>query len=125
MKTLALFLFYILVWVCAVCFSLVGFCIAAGRGLTKKRTKDLNGYLWAKLIAIDQSQNVTCQYLWNYTLIKRKHPQATMFGNPDETISSVLGKNKQTDTLSVTGRLLDKLLDLIDDNHSLNSIENV
>jgi hypothetical protein len=44
------------------------------------------------------------------------------FGNPKETISSVLGKNQRDKTLSLAGDLLRWILDLIDDNHCLNSI---
>lgn len=46
------------------------------------------------------------------------------FGNPKETISSVLGKNQRDKTLSLAGDLLRWILDLIDDNHCLNSINN-
>jgi hypothetical protein len=45
------------------------------------------------------------------------------FGNEDETISGVIGKNKRLNTLTFAGRLLDKLLDTIDKNHSIDAIE--
>lgn len=44
------------------------------------------------------------------------------FGNPKETISSVLGKNQRDKTLSLAGNLLRWILDLIDDNHCIKSI---
>ena len=44
------------------------------------------------------------------------------FGNPKETISSVLGKNQRDKTLSLAGELLRWILDLIDDNHCIKSI---
>lgn len=44
------------------------------------------------------------------------------FGNPKETISSVIGKNQRYKTLSITGHLLRWMLDKIDYNHCINSI---
>ena len=45
------------------------------------------------------------------------------FGDEDETISSVLGKNKLTKTLTKTGKTLDWILEKLDRNHSIESIE--
>jgi hypothetical protein len=69
---------------------------------------------------IDQLGNVVCGQLFNLTLIKKAGHK---FGNEDETISSVIGKNKRTNTLTITGHLLDTLLDAIDKNHSIDAIE--
>lgn len=69
---------------------------------------------------IDQLGNVVCGQLFNLTLIKKA---GYRFGNEDETISSVIGKNKRTNTLTVTGHLLDALLDAIDKDHSTKAIE--
>jgi len=44
------------------------------------------------------------------------------FGNPKETISSVLGKNNRSDTLTKTGKALRWILDKIDENHCEDSI---
>lgn len=46
-----------------------------------------------------------------------------LFGNPDETISSVLGKNKRKGTLIYLGKRLDAWLNGIDKDHSIKSIE--
>jgi 8-oxo-dGTP diphosphatase len=90
------------------------------------------GFLWALFkqpkkyffriaVSLDQLANVICLENLNAWLIidKSKH----LFGNPDETISSVLGKNKLNGTLSKFGRFIDKVLNKLDDNHSINSIE--
>lgn len=69
---------------------------------------------------IDQLGNVVCGRLFNLTLIKKT---GYKFGNEDETISSVIGKNKKTNTLTIAGYLLDLLLDKIDKNHSIDAIE--
>ena len=44
------------------------------------------------------------------------------FGNLKETISSVIGKNQRYKTLSIAGHLLRWMLDKIDYNHCINSI---
>ncbi|WP_435623135.1 hypothetical protein [Flagellimonas sp.] len=71
-------------------------------------------------ISIDQLGNVLMQHLFNTLWITRT---GYRFGNRDETISSALGKNKQLGTLTGFGRAIDKILDFIDPNHSLNSID--
>jgi hypothetical protein len=78
-------------------------------------------YLFNIAIGIDQLGNVVCAKLFNLTLIYSS--SIHKFGNIDETISSVIGKNKRSNTLTMTGRLLDKLLDAIDRNHSIDAIE--
>lgn len=71
-------------------------------------------------ISIDQLGNVLMQHLFNWLWIT---DEGYKFGNRDETISSALGKNKQLGTLTGFGRAIDWLLDVIDPNHSLNSID--
>jgi hypothetical protein len=71
--------------------------------------------------AIDQLGNVICARLFNSTLIK--HYSIYKFGNEDETISSVIGKNKLVNTLTKLGIVLDCVLELLDRNHSLKAIE--
>jgi hypothetical protein len=78
-------------------------------------------YLYNIARGIDQLGNVVCGRLFNLTLITSN--SIHKFGNEDETISSVIGKNKLANTLTVAGHLLDKLLDIIDKNHSIKAIE--
>ena len=47
------------------------------------------------------------------------------FGNPNETISSALGKNQRDGTLSWFGKVICKILDTIDKNHCEKSIDNL
>ena len=82
--------------------------------------KVTNGYFFKFALAIDQMGNVAMQDLFNAVLITKT---GYKFGNEDETISSVLGKNERIMTLSNLGNLLVKLLNFIDKNHALNSIE--
>ena len=72
-------------------------------------------------LAKDQYGNALCSYLFNWTLIKK---DGYKFGNIDETISSVIGKNKVKGTLTRLGKILDFILDILDSNHSIKSIDN-
>ena len=79
-----------------------------------------NGYFYRFALAIDQMGNVAMQDLFNDIFILKN---GYKFGNLDETISSVLGKNERTKTLTDLGRALVRILNFIDPNHALNSIE--
>ena len=65
-------------------------------------------------ISIDQLGNVVLGPLMNI-LLKKKGGH--LFGNPDETISFVLGQNKESNTLTWFGRKIANLLNSIDENH--------
>ena len=82
--------------------------------------KKISGYFMSIAVSIDQSGNVFCKELFNDALIGLK---GHSFGNEDETISSVLGKNKISNTLTWVGKSLDWLLNLFEKNHSVISIE--
>jgi len=77
-------------------------------------------YLFKIALSIDQLGNVVCGRFFNWVLIKKN---GYLFGFEDETISSVLGKNKVIGQLKPAGRWLDRLLNKLDENHSINSIE--
>ena len=85
------------------------------------KPKTLNKYFYQLAIGNDQMGNIACQYLFGDALL-RKHT-FVYFGNPDETISSVLGKAKRCRSLNKSGQLLANLLDAIDKNHVTKSIE--
>lgn len=88
--------------------------------LFKKGFKGVGEYFLKIAISIDQLGNVLMQHLLNVLWIKKG---GYTFGNRDETISSALGKNKKLGTLTSFGKLIDILLDKIDPNHSLSSID--
>jgi len=71
---------------------------------------------------IDQTGNAVCFDFFNWALVK--DDGLAPFGNVDETISSVIGRNKQLENLTWVGRLLDLILDGIDFNHTIKSIGN-
>lgn len=73
--------------------------------------------LWYTQLAIGQDQygNVLGQYLFNDVLITKNSQHK--FGNTDETISSVLGKNKAANTLTKLGKGIAAILNFIDKDH--------
>ena len=90
------------------------------RGL-KSAWKRLSNYFYDMALSIDQLGNVACKELFNDALIL--HSSENKFGNPDETISSVLGKNKRDGSLTKAGRILSNILDKLDKNHVTKSID--
>lgn len=71
-------------------------------------------------IAFDIYGNQVGKEILNDTLVKDK--TIHQFGKTDETISQAIGWNKYYNNLSKTGKILDKILDIFDPNHSLKSI---
>jgi 8-oxo-dGTP diphosphatase len=69
-------------------------------------------------IGINQFGNVTCADLFNDTL---RQKNGYKFGNPDDTISRVLGMNKKFNTLTKTGKFFADVLNFIDKNHVENA----
>ena len=88
--------------------------------LSYKSVAGLGEFSLKIAISIDQLGNVIMQYLLNDVMIVNN---GYKFGNRDETISSVIGKNIERNTLSGVGKLFNFWLDFIDAGHSLNSID--
>ena len=84
------------------------------------KSKDhAKGYFRATAVKMDKFGNREFRTLFNCTLRKSNGYE---FGNVNETISSVLGKNQRDKTLTFTGKCLVAILDFIDKNHCRNSI---
>lgn len=77
----------------------------------------LKRWFWNVLVWIDQGVNVVFGWLLNVAL----RPHYT-FGYPDETLSSVFGKNVRTGSCRFCGWIC-RLLDAVDPNHCSKSIE--
>lgn len=75
-------------------------------------------YLWNLLVALYQFANALLSPLLNLIL----RPTATRFGDPDETLSSVLGKNVEAGAC-VGCRLICRLLHWFDPGHCERSIK--
>tara|TARA_Y100000296_G_C5010600_1_gene174895 strand:- start:236 stop:613 length:378 start_codon:yes stop_codon:yes gene_type:complete len=89
----------------------------------KERPRTLKVWFYRTAMSIDRFANVNAAELFNDIFIKKG---GYKFGHPDETISSVIGKNQRDKTLTRFGRFLRRILDKIEPNHCLDSInENV
>ena len=98
-----------------------GFLYAVIRQSCIKSVNSLSVYFLELALALDNAGNVLMQHLLNDALLI-KNQNTYLFGNKMETISSVIGKNLITHTLSPVGVLLNSFLHWIDKDHSLNSI---
>lgn len=79
------------------------------------------GYFLSSATNLDKFGNREFRTLLNKTLITK---DGYKFGNINETISSVLGKNQRDNTLTKTGKVLVWILDKIDKDHVRKSINN-
>jgi 8-oxo-dGTP diphosphatase len=94
---------------------IIGSVVACTKGEWDQYNKDL-------AIATDQYGNGLSKYLFNIVLIKKT--SVHKFGNIDETISSVIGKNKVAGTLTKLGKAVDFMLDKLEPDHSIKAIDN-
>ena len=78
------------------------------------------GYFKSTARNLDIFANREFRAFWNSVLIEVGSYQ---FGKEGETLSSVLGKNQRDGTLTKVGLTLVFVLDKIDPNHCLNSID--
>lgn len=102
-------------------FNLLGMVFAC---FTFKSLKDANAYFGSIALSKDQLSNVVMQNLFNLIMIKdNKKNKAYLYGNPDETISSVFGKNQLRGTLTAFGRFWNNFLSTLEKDHSIKSIE--
>jgi hypothetical protein len=98
----------ILAWILFLPLSIVNyFCV-----------KNKKGYFKQTALNLDKFGNREFRAFLNFSMQKNGY----QFGNPNETISSALGKNERDKTLTKCGRILVKILDLIDKNHCKKSI---
>lgn len=104
----------------------LGLLITFAVNLYKRRWKfsfkRLDQQLLSIATSVDTSGNVICKDLFNLILIKESGYQ---FGNRKETISSVLGKNQRDKTLTRTGNVIVFILDKIETDHCLISIDSL
>jgi len=90
------------------------------KGIYKRKLRDwsmtMNTYFYSMAFALDKFGNVLIAPMFNTIMIVTA-PQFLLFGNPNETISSCLGRNDMHGNLSWLGSCLCYLLNLIDENH--------
>lgn len=102
-------LLFLIAWVLFLPLSIINFFLVWDRK-----------YFISSALSIDKFANRELRTLWNKTLRKSN---GYNFGHRDETISGVLGKNKRDNTLTKAGVCLVWLLDTLDENHCINSID--
>ena len=88
--------------------------------ILKERPRTLKVWFYRTAMSIDRFANVNAAELFNDIFIKKG---GYKFGHPDETISSVIGKNQRDKTLTRIGRFLRYILNKIEPNHCLDSID--
>ena len=76
-------------------------------------------YFFIAAKSIDQLGNAMCRDMFNSLLIK---DDTEPFGDEDETISSVLGKNYVKNNLTTVGKALAWILNKLDPNHVQDAI---
>ncbi len=99
----------------------IGFLYALFRQLIFKSVNSLSVFLLQVALSLDVTGNILMQHVLNDSLLI-KNDDTHYFGNTKETISSVLGKNARTSTLTRAGRYVSAFLNWIDKDHTLNSI---
>jgi hypothetical protein len=115
------FLLFLIAFLLLVVTAPIGFVYALLRQLIFEKAKSLSLFFIELALVLDEAGNVVMQHLLNDTLlVKNKHTY--YFGNKKETISSVIGKNELSGTLTRLGKALNAFLNFIDQGHSLNSI---
>lgn len=97
------------------------FFVCSDSSKLRERVHSLSVYFLELALALDNAGNVLMQHVLNDTLLI-KNKETYYFGNKMETISSVIGKNGLTHTLSHLGLALNGFLHWIDKDHAFNSI---
>jgi len=113
-----LILFIISLVLCAIVYP-IGFIYSVVLTFFKNGYTELDKYLFQCAISQDQHANTWLAKLFNDVLIK---DGGAKFGNTDETISSVLGRNQLLDKLTKLGKLINYILHKIEKDHSIKSI---
>ena len=121
MKHIAGFILFFIAQVTTPVFNLVGMIFAC---FTFQKFSEANKYFGDLAYSKDQHSNVAMQKLFNVAMLKETNENKPyLYGNPDETISSVFGKNQVRGTLTRFGRFWNRFLSKIEKDHSLLSIE--
>jgi 8-oxo-dGTP diphosphatase len=113
-----LILFIISLVLCSIVYP-IGFMYSVILTLLKNGYTELDKYLFQCAISQDQHANTWLAKLFNDVLIKQG---GAKFGDTDETISSVLGKNQLANKLTKLGKYINSILHKIEKDHSIKSI---
>ncbi len=114
------FLLFLIAFILVAIFTPIGMIATIIKSAILRNKGILKEYFFNLAISLDQFGNVALSSPFNIILIKKG--SSHKFGDPDETISSVLGKNQKAATLVYLGKRLVALLDYLEEDHSLKSI---
>lgn len=115
-------LWYILAKLLTIIFNIIGFLYTILKSVCTFDKSYLINYCKAVAYSLDQYWNASLsEPLNDFLLIRRKWE---LFGNEDEKISSVMGKQKKRNNLTKLGRKIDHILDkFFGSNHSTDAID--
>lgn len=82
----------------------------------KSGSKALNEWFLSMAISLDQFGNGSCWKLLQ-TVLTKNNDETYDFGNIDETVSFAIGINDRRNNLSMFGRFVRNVLNLLDKNH--------
>jgi hypothetical protein len=118
MKNFVGFILFIVTQITTPIFNLIGMIYAC---LCFKSWKEANEYYLDLATSEDQHSNVAMRYLFNHIMIRE---DGYKFGNKDETVSSVFGKNQKKLKLRWFGYIWGvRFLNIFEKDHSLKSID--
>jgi hypothetical protein len=84
----------------------------------KSGFKQLNKWFYKMALAIDQFGNVSCSTTLQICLTKKSKGQPPYpFGDEDDTVSYILGRNTRRGTLTKVGKVIVWILNSLDTNH--------
>ncbi len=112
--------------VLAVIFFPIGIIVTIINAIREGSFSKFIGYISKSVLsiatAIDTMANTTCRDLLNGWMRKSSGYE---FGNYRETISRVIGKNEELNTLTDAGRALNNFLNWIDTGHTKSAAEDI
>jgi len=88
---------------------------------SRERNSGFSMLFYSLAVAVDVFGNVMCADLFNICLI---YHGGYRFGRVGETVSSVLGKNQMTGTLSKSGLAIVRVLDKVEKDHCIKWVDN-
>lgn len=115
------FILFVISVLCGLVFLPVGMVSGVLILLVRFNKNEGDDYFRNLALSVDQFGNVAMSPLFNLILIKEG---GYKFGNPDETISSVIGKNEEVGKLNFISRGIAWILNKLDRGHTVNSIDN-
>jgi hypothetical protein len=86
----------------------------------KSGAKQLDRWFYKLALSVDQFGNTSTATVLQLTLAKKG---GHTFGNPDDTVSYCLGRLKMQGKLTKTGKLIVKILHILEANHVEKAIE--